>query len=138
MSSLTTRCGLASGVLFFLNALIPGSQSWPFIWPLLGGVVVIVLMWRRGERFSIVHALAAGARVGVIAGLISLVLVLPTIGFFATQAAVPVLRALGGPVAAITLSASVVISLVIVSLLEIPVSIIGAVVTRPFLRPRHA
>ena len=136
LSSPVTRCGLLSGVVFYLHALVPGSRSYPFVWPLLGGVLVVILMWRHGEWLPVARALGAGARVGVIAAIVAFVLVVPTIAFIMKEAALPQLLVINQPQRStvVNLSAAAVAGVGVACLLVIPVSTLGAVVAWPFLR----
>ncbi|HEY5060489.1 MAG TPA: hypothetical protein VII52_03085 [Gemmatimonadaceae bacterium] len=67
--------GSASGLLFFLNALLRGSYLFPLVWPLLGGGLVVYIANRSAERllgWRRPVVLAAGA--GLVAALVFIVL----------------------------------------------------------------
>lgn len=125
LSSPATACGLATGVAFFLHASVPGSRSFPFIWPLLGGIVASVLVHRRGEHVSFAHALSVGARVGGIAAVVAIVLIVPAVLFFLHRVDL---------VAPIVVTGAATAGVIIACLLVIPVAIIGAAATQPFVR----
>jgi hypothetical protein len=58
--------GAVSGLLFYLNALYPGSYLYPLVWPLLGGVLAVYLGGRGKRKWP--AALALALAVGVFSG----------------------------------------------------------------------
>ena len=61
------RIGIAGGVLFFLNGLIDGSRSYPFVWPTLAGAVAFWVATRVAQP----HRLRQGFLAALIAGLVT-------------------------------------------------------------------
>lgn len=72
-ASLTRKCpkevrvGACVGALFLFHASIPNSQSWPWIWPVIGGVLVSI-----AHRAHIGHSdrriVLAGLKAGLVCG----------------------------------------------------------------------
>src|SRR3954471_14595875 len=82
--------GILSGLLLYGHALIPRCGSWPFIWPLLGGVAAVVwITRRRAESLSVASMFGIGATVGAVAAGVAIVACAVTLPF--------ILRALGLP-----------------------------------------
>lgn len=77
-ASLTRKCpnevavGACVGALFLFHASIPNSQSWPWIWPVIGGVLVSI-----AHRAHIGHShgriVLAGLKAGLVCGALFLV-----------------------------------------------------------------
>lgn len=57
--------GTCAGAVFSAHAFIPNSQSWPWLWPALGGVLIGIGRAQRGEHlgWSIVWS---GLKAGVV------------------------------------------------------------------------
>jgi di/tricarboxylate transporter len=66
----SVRIGIAGGVLFFLNGLIDGSRSYPFIWPTLAGAVAFWVATRAAQQHRLRQGFLAALIAGVVTGLI--------------------------------------------------------------------
>jgi hypothetical protein len=73
--------GAVSGLLFYVNAMLPGSYLYPLVWPLMGGATVVYVGSRAamGTRGWGEAMLLAGV-VGIIAGVFFLVPGIETLG----------------------------------------------------------
>jgi hypothetical protein len=69
----TVRIGIAGGLLFFLNGLIDGSRSYPFIWPTVAGAVAFWVATRAAQPHRLRDGFLAALTAGVVAGLIGFV-----------------------------------------------------------------
>ena len=67
------RIGIAGGVLFFLNGLIDGSRSFPFIWPTVAGAVAFWVATRAAQPHRLRQGFLAALTAGAVAGLIGFV-----------------------------------------------------------------
>lgn len=60
--------GLAVGILLLLSASIPGSRSWPLLWPPIAGVLLVLALDRKELEFGRAVGLALNA--GLLGGLL--------------------------------------------------------------------
>ena len=47
--SLPIKVGIFLGLLFFVHALVPNSNAWPLIWPIIAGFMAVWLSARKGR-----------------------------------------------------------------------------------------
>jgi hypothetical protein len=62
--------GSLGGLLFALNAMIPESRSWPWLWPAVAGILVAVGPARFRAAAGLYQCMKAGLAAGFIAGAI--------------------------------------------------------------------
>jgi hypothetical protein len=67
------RTGIVGGVLFFLHASIPGSLSYPFVWPALAGAVAFWIATDAVAPHQFRRGMSAALAAGTLAGLIMFV-----------------------------------------------------------------
>jgi hypothetical protein len=128
-----TLAGVASGVLFYLNALIPYSHAWPLVWPVAGGAAAVVLAARRhGERQG---ALGTGARAGAVAVAVFFVATVPTLFLLSRPGMARVGPLLGGN-GPLVMTGSMLLALAAAGAFGIPVGALGALAAHPFARAR--
>ena len=130
-----TLAGVASGLLFYLHALVPNSHAWPLVWPALGGAAAVVLASRRADRER--SALGTGARAGAVAALVFLATTVPTLLLLTLPQMTGVTRLLGGD-GTLVVTGSVVIALVAAAVVGIPGAALGGLAGRVVARPRAA
>jgi len=130
-----TLAGVASGLLFYLNALIPNSHAWPLVWPALGGAAAVVLASRRaGPRQG---ALGTGLRAGAVSAAVFVLATVPTLLLLSLPSLASVDRLLGGD-GRLVMTGSMLLALAAAAAIGIPGSAVGALAARPFARPRAA
>ncbi|HSU13369.1 hypothetical protein [Longimicrobium sp.] len=124
--------GLVSGLLFYLNALVPYSHAWPLVWPVLGGAAAVVLARRAGHGRG---ALGTGAAAGAIAGGVFLALTIPTLFLLSLPSMEGVDRLLGGD-GRLVVTGSMMIAIAAAAAFGIPSGAIGGIAGRLVARPR--
>lgn len=131
-SSSTLIAGLVSGFLFFAHALIPNSHAWPMVWPLLGGVVAVLLPAKRRRLRNFWTGIRKSAKAGILAGLIFLVFTLLAL-YLLSQPQFSSLLSLGdSPSPKVT--ASVALSLAAVAGIGVLLAIIAGAFAFPVVR----
>jgi hypothetical protein len=73
--------GAVSGLLFYVNAMLPGSYLYPLVWPLIGGATVVYVASRAviGTR-GWGEAILLASAVGIVGGIFFLVPGIETLG----------------------------------------------------------
>jgi len=128
-----TLAGVAAGLLFYLNALLPNSHAWPLLWPALGGAVAVVLAARRADAGH--GALATGARAGLVAAGVFLLATVPTLYVLTFPQLRSVAEMLGGS-GPLVITGSLIVALAVAAALGIPGAALGGLAGRMVARPR--
>jgi hypothetical protein len=128
-----TLAGVASGVLFYLHAMVPYSHAWPLVWPVLGGAAAVVLAARRADAHH--GALATGARAGAVAAGVFLVMTIPTLLLLSLPRLAEVAKMLGGN-GPLVMTGSMLVALAVAASFSIPGAVLGGLAGRLVARPR--
>jgi hypothetical protein len=67
------RTGIVGGALFFLHALVPGSRSYPFVWPTLTGAVAFWMATDAVAPHRFRRGMSAALGAGILVGLIGFI-----------------------------------------------------------------
>jgi hypothetical protein len=128
------RTGIAGGVLFFVNASIPNSNSWPMVWPALTGAAAFWIATDGVSPHRFRHGMLAALAAGTLAGLIFIVgcnVTILTVGRAMLNSITPPPAAAG----TMLITASVELGLGVVALLGVAVAVVGGAAM--MLVPRH-
>lgn len=129
----TITTGLFAGLFFFLHALIPNSHAWPMLWPLLGGVITVILAARRHRLKSFWGSIRRSIKAGSLAGIIFLAFTLATLSLLGLPQLESVARALGAE-STNMVTGSVILSLAAVAALGALLAAIAGALTFPVIR----
>ena len=130
----TVVAGLLAGGLFFLHALLPNSHAWPLVWPLLGGVLAVVLSARRRtQAVGFWNGMGVGARTGLVAAGLFLVASAVAVYVLSLPPMAQAARTLGadGP---LVITSSVFAGLGLAAALGVAVSALASAFASPFVR----
>jgi hypothetical protein len=128
--SIAVRIGLVGGVVFFLNALIPNSQSYPFIWPLLTGAVAFWVTTSDAAAHPIRRGMSATLISGIIVGLVGFVGATFTVLALSRPVFSPLTPALGA-VGAMLATLAGELGVAVVAILAAAVTLVGGAAMIP-------
>lgn len=128
--SLPLKVGIVLGVLFFAHAMVPNSNAWPLIWPLIAGSLGVVLAARRGSVRSFWQGVGVAFKAGAAAGTFFFAATAISLWLLSTRSLEPVARQLGadGP---IVLNPAVFIGLAIAALIGAALAALSGAATFP-------
>ena len=129
----TIATGLVAGLLFYLHALIPNSHAWPMLWPILGGVITVILAARRNRLRGFWNSIKKCTKAGSMAGLIFLIFTLATLLLLTLPQLESAARALGSNDSLIV-TGSLVLSLTAVAVLGIFLAAVAGAFVFPIVR----
>lgn len=64
-SPLELAIGACTGAVFVIHAFVPNSQSWPWLWPAIGGVSISIAQARRGQQLGW-SVVSSGLKAGLV------------------------------------------------------------------------
>ncbi len=126
----TIATGLITGLLFYLHALIPNSHAWPMLWPLVAGVITVILAARRHRLKGFWNSIRKCTKSGSMAGFIFLVFTLATLLLLSLPQLESAARALGSN-DSIIVTGSLVLSLTAVAALGILLAAVAGALVFP-------
>lgn len=132
-ASLPLKVGIVLGLLFFAHALIPNSNAWPLVWPLIAGSLVVVLAAREERVGSFGQGIGVAVKAGATAGLLFFVATAAALWLLSSRALEPVARGLGAE-GEISLSPAILAALAIAALIGTGLAALSGAATYPIAR----
>lgn len=137
-ASLPLKVGIPLGLLFFGHAMVPNSNAWPLIWPLVAGAVVVILAARRGRLAHFWQGLGTAVGAGAAAGMLFFVATVISLWLLSLPALEAVARLFGaaGP---LVLNPFTFVGLAAAALIGTALAALSGAATYPFAqrRPEH-
>lgn len=128
--------GIATGIAFFLHAMVPNSNAWPLLWPAAAGVIGMLLASRSGSESGFWGHVGIGLKSGAVAGAVFFVATAVSLLLLSSPGLTPAARQLGaeGP---INVSVAVLMGLALAAALGMALSALSAGAAYPLLRSRE-
>lgn len=130
------RIGTIGGALFFLNGLIDGSRSYPFIWPTVAGAVAFWIATRTTQPHRLRQGFLAALQAGAVAGLIGFVGASLTV-LVAGRSDFSSVQATAGLRARVLIALAAELGIGVACLVAVAAAVVGGVLATPvrWLRP---
>ena len=127
------KLGIFLGLLFFAHALVPNSNAWPLIWPIIAGSMAVWLPARKGRVQGFWRGVSAAAKAGAVAGALFFLTTAVALWLLSNRSFEPVARQLGsdGPV---DLSLPVFFGIAVAALIGTALAALSGAATYPLVR----